>query len=151
MLKNEGFTLIEVMVSIAIIGLILTALLNINIAGFKFMAYNRDRVELQNQARLINTNFERQIRKANSINVNGDTNYNGDVTLNENITLYVQNNRLMINDSSGMVKSITDPVIDEYGFNWVDEDKGLVYFYFKLIKDNSSYEITNVFYPRGKN
>ena len=144
MLKNDGFTLVELLISIAIIGLIITALFNINIAGFKFLAFNRDRVELQQQARLISTNLERQIRKANSITVNGN------VTLNGNIIFYVQNNRLILDDN-GNVTNITDPIINDYEFSWVDEDKGVVYFYFELKQDKSSYEITNVFYPRAKN
>ena len=144
MLKNDGFTLVELLISIAIIGLIITALFNINIAGFKFLAFNRDRVELQQQARLISTNLERQIRKANSITVNGN------VTLNGNIIFYVQNNRLILDDN-GNVTNITDPVVNDHEFSWVDEDKGVVYFYFELEQDKSSYEITNVFYPRAKN
>ena len=145
MIKNEGFTLIEIMVSIAIVGLILSALFNINVAGFRFLDYNRDRVGLQNQARLISTNFERQIRKASSITINTDMTLNGDTTF------FVQNNTLKVNDSAGNVSTITDPVVNEYDFRWVDEDKGSVYFYFKLVKDKSTYEITNVFYPRAKN
>lgn len=150
--KNKGFTLIEILIALVIIGLILTALFNINLAGFKFLAYNQDRVELQNQARIINNNFERQIRKASDIEINS----NNEIVLSGgNIKIYVKDDvakpwQLKL-ENSGNVRNITDNVISDYHFEMEDTEKGLLYFDFQLMMDISTYEIHNRFYPRAKN
>lgn len=150
--KNKGFTLIEILIALVIIGLVLTALFNINLAGFKFLAYNQDRVELQNQARIINNNFERQIRKASDIEINS----NNEIVLSGgNIKIYVKDDvakpwQLKL-ENSGNVRNITDNVISDYHFEMEDTEKGLLYFDFQLMMDNSTYEIHNRFYPRAKN
>ena len=145
MKKINGFTLIEVLVSIAVLGLVITALFNINIAGFRFMAYNQDRVDLQDQARIINNNLERQIRKASNIDVNSNK-----IILSDGaVEFYVEGSILKV-DNNGVVRNITDNVVDGYTFSLEDADEGRVYFYFKLVKDKSTYEIHNRFYPRAK-
>ena len=166
--NRNGFTLIEVLVSIVIIGLIITAVFNINIAGWKFLNYNQDRVDLKSQARLASTNLERKIRSSievessnNSISddgknelvlSNGDTDNDG----NTNYTVfYVESNRLKMGNINGAVnysnlfnkRNIIDEVIQDYEFTVSDN---LVYFYFDLEKDNVSYQISNKFYPRAK-
>jgi len=151
MTKKEGFTIIEILISIVILGLIVTVLFNINIAGFKFLSYNQDVVELQNQARIINNSLERQIRKANKIEINS----NNEIVLSDgDVKIYVDETvdpmRLQLENSSG-IKNITDKIIEEYTFTMEDADSGLIYFYFKLKKDKSTYEIQNKFYPRAKN
>ena len=151
MTKKEGFTIIEILISIVILGLIITVLFNINIAGFKFLSYNQDVVELQNQARIINNSMERQIRKANKIEINT----NNEIVLSDgDVKIYVDETvdpmRLKLENSSG-IKNITDKIIEEYTFTMEDADSGLIYFYFKLKKDKSTYEIQNKFYPRAKN
>src|SRR6056297_323295 len=117
--NNKGFTLIEVLVSILIIGIVIMALYNMNIAGFNFLAYNQDRVELQDQARLISTNLERQIRKSSGIdNSSSDQNNiyfeNGDRFLVENKVLK------FYDDSSGTTRNITTDVISSYSFSYPD-------------------------------
>jgi len=154
MKKNNGFTLIEVLVSIAVLGLIITALFNINIAGFKFMNYNQDRVELQRQSRVIMLNLEKQIRSGSDITINLD----GDIVLSGDsgdiVKFFVDDsvspNQLKM-DNSGSIRNISDKIIDTHTFNIEDADQGRIYLYFRLVKDNSSYEIHNRFFPRAKN
>src|SRR6056297_1922614 len=75
LIKGErGFTLIELLVVVVILGLVITAVLNINLGGFEFLLLNRDRIKLQDEARLITTNLEREIRsskEAEEISVDG--------------------------------------------------------------------------------
>jgi len=145
--NNRGFTLIEVLVSIAIIGLVITALFNMNIAGFNFLAYNQDRVELQDQARLITTNLETQIRKSSGIDHTMSDQNN--LYLKNGDRFYVQNNILKFSDSSsGTTRNITTAVISSHSFSYDGES---VIFSFNLNLDNSSYQINNRFYPRAIN
>lgn len=151
MKNNQGFTLIEVLASIAILGIIITTLFNINIAGFRFMAYNQDRVELQDQARVINTNLERQIRKA----TNADISNNKILLSGGAVKIYVDESvtpmQLILEDPSG-IRTISDKVINSYTFTLIDDiDQDRIYFEFELIKDNSRYELQNTFFPRAKN
>ncbi|HMA60443.1 MAG TPA: prepilin-type N-terminal cleavage/methylation domain-containing protein, partial [Halanaerobiales bacterium] len=73
---KSGFTLIELLVVVVILGLVITAVLNINLGGFKFLLLNRDRIKLQDEARLISTNLERQIRKSSGIDNDKSDRYN---------------------------------------------------------------------------
>lgn len=167
--NKNGFTLIEVLVSMVIIGLIITAVFNINIAGWKFLNYNQDRVDLKSQARLVSTNLERKIRSSIEVEASnysisddgknelilsyGDTDNDGNI----NYTIfYVETNQLKMGNIDGTINSsnifnirnITEKVIYSYEFN-VSTDN-LVYFHFNLEKDNVSYQISNKFFPRAK-
>jgi len=172
-MKNKnGFTLIEVLASIVIIGLIISVLFNINIAGFQFVAYNQDRVELQNQARLITSNLEKQIRQSQATKVISVDSKDGlaldipDEISSNNIVFFLNNNQLKIgfttqdiaditsisSTSLSNIRNISDSVIVNDGsYNFFNENNDLVEFQFKLEKDNSSYEIINKIYPRAKN
>ena len=172
MKNRNGFTLIEVLASIVIIGLIISVLFNINIAGFQFVAYNQDRVELQNQARLITSNLEKQIRQSQAAKVISVDSSDGlaldipdEISLN-NIVFFLNNNQLKIgfttqdiaditsisSTSLSNIRNISDSVIVNDGsYNFFNENNDLVEFQFKLEKDNSSYEIINKIYPRAKN
>jgi len=172
MRDKNGFTLIEIILAIAIIGLIITALFNINMAGFNFLNYNQDRVELQNQARLITTNLEKYIRNG----VFAKEIYNKKalviITPNDsdnNIIFYVNDNKRLImgyiDETIDVIESyslttinsylynqrnITAPVIISNEFNKNINDR-LVSFTFELNKDKSNYIIKNKFYPRVLN
>lgn len=173
MKNNNGFTLIEIIISIAVIGLVITALFNINIAGWQFLNYNRDRVELQNQARLITTNLEKHIRNgllAEPIYENKALAViTADDSDNSNIVFFVNTNKQLvmgyIDKSLETIKgyslstieanlfnkrNITDSVITNYTFNKNSDDK-LISFKFELVKDKSRYDISNKFYPRVLN
>src|SRR6056297_2111785 len=108
LIKGErGFTLIELLVVVVILGLVITAVLNINLGGFKFLLLNRDRIKLQDEARLITTNLEREIRSskgAENISVDSDDQSLKLITKGESIVFYVDNNNFKI--------GFLDPTID---------------------------------------
>lgn len=149
---NKGFTLIEVIISIAVIGLIISALFNINIAGWEFFNYNQDRVTLISEARLINTNLERQIRNSKSITISSDTSGNDKLELSSNKSFYVNYDSngkgVLIYNNNGSTRNITTKIIDSHTF---EPNNNLVEYSFILSKDDASYEIYNEFYPRGNN
>ena len=164
--EKQGFTLIELLVVVVIIGLVITAVLNINLGGFKFLLLNRDRIKLQDEARLITTNLERKIRSstgAEEITVDGDDESLKLTTAGKSIVFYVDNNNFKmglldptIDTSTGIsntslvdVRNITNEVvIESHEFSVGTDD--LVYFDLTLSKDNTTYQISNKFYPRAK-
>ena len=167
LIKGErGFTLIELLVVVVILGLVITAVLNINLGGFKFLLLNRDRIKLQDEARLITTNLEREIRSskgAENISVDSDDQSLKLITKGESIVFYVDNNNFKIgfldptiDTSTGIsstslddVRNITNGVvIESHEFSVEGDD--LVYFNLNLSKDNTTYQISNKFYPRAK-
>lgn len=173
MKNNNGFTLIEIIISIAVIGLVITALFNINIAGWQFLNYNQDRVELQNQARLITTNLEKNIRNAIVAEPIYENKALAVITADNldsnNIVFLVNINKQLImgyiDKSLETIKgyslstietnlynkrNITNSVINSYNFEKKSNDK-LISFNFELVKDKSRYKISNKFYPRVLN
>jgi len=178
---DNGFTLIEIMLSIVIIGLIVTALFNINIAGWRFLAYNQDRVKVQRQARLIDMNLEKNIRRATDVKlIDSDSDniyeeiilkyWDTDNDSNINYARYLVDSNVFKEfnadiDSSldwpsnadwNLNRNLTDNIIISYNFG--DNDGGnngsnvkSIYFKFSLNIDKSSYDISNRFHPRAIN
>jgi len=165
---KSGFTLIELLVVVVILGLVITAVLNINLGGFKFLLLNRDRIKLQDEARLITTNLEREIRSskgAENISVDGDPIIKSLklITQEDFIIFYVEDNNLKIGEldsttdtSTGISSTSLDNdrnitngvVIESHEFTVGTDD--LVNFDLTLSKDNTTYQISNKFYPRAK-
>jgi len=144
---ESGFTLIELLVVVVILGLVITSVLNINLGGFEFLLLNRDRIKLQDEARLISTNLERQIRKSSGIDNDKSDRYN--LYLENGDRFFVENQIFKFTDSvSGSTRNITSNVITTYSFIYPDDS---VVFEFNLNLDNSSYQINNRFYPRAIN
>lgn len=151
--KDFGFTLIEVLVTIAVLGVILTALFNINISSWKFFNYNQDRTELMNEARLITVNLERNIRNASEGTIiNDGENNNEELELDGSKEFSVDYStglgRLYFNNGSND-RAITTDVIESHDFEI--ESNGLIKFNFVLTRDNARYEISNQYYPRTQN
>ena len=168
--ENDGFTLVEVLLALAIFGLVLSALFNINVAGFRFLNFNQDRVDIMNDARLITTNLEREIRRSSGVQLldiagnssddliltNGDIDGDGNI---DHTVFYVDSNILKTGNIDGDVstnspvglRNITGPYIINDGYFNLTGSGDLVSFYFELEKDNSTYGISNNFYPRVQN
>jgi len=150
--SKSGFTLIEVLITIAVIGIILAALFNVNISSWKFFNFNQDRTELMNEARLITVNIERNIRNATEATIlNEGENNNEEIELNDGKIFWVDYSNglgklVLYNGSSD--RGITTNVIESHNFEKINN---LIKFKFTLIRDNARYVIYNQYYPRTEN
>ncbi len=61
---DEGLTLIEIMVVLAVIGIISTAIYNVQLTGFKTFKFNQDRINLNQEARIAMLKMSKKIKEA---------------------------------------------------------------------------------------
>ena len=69
---NNGFTLVELLVVIAVAGLLLTVVLSLLLSGFENFNLGTDRAESQNDVRLVENIVHNELRNARSIKVGDD-------------------------------------------------------------------------------
>jgi len=65
--QEQGLTLIEIMVVLAVIGIISTAIYNVQLTGFKAFKFNQKRLNLNQEARIAMLKMSKKIKKANKI------------------------------------------------------------------------------------
>lgn len=69
--QEKGFTLIEVLIAIAIVGIIFAAIANSNIMGFRVWNFNQEKIDIQQVSRIILDRIRPYIRAVTEI----DTSY----------------------------------------------------------------------------
>ncbi len=142
--KENGFTLIEVIISFAIITLILGVLININLAGFRFFDINQENIELSQALSIITANLDKKIRGYSFDNI---TTNNDILNLNDEYEYYLENKQIVEeNKISGNKRFITDKIVNEFV---VDTESGnLIYYKIILNNNDRDFEIENKIKPR---
>lgn len=67
--KNDGFTLIEIMVVIFVLGVIVTAALNVYSSGFNIFHYTKNRANIQGEIRFVVDFITENIKYAKSVEI----------------------------------------------------------------------------------
>lgn len=67
--KEDGFSLLEVILALTIIGIISVSIYNVNLAFWRFWNYNQDKVDIKQQGRVISNYLEKDIRRAIDVDV----------------------------------------------------------------------------------
>jgi type II secretory pathway pseudopilin PulG len=163
MRREEAFTLIEVIVVIAVLFIVLGALSNIIINGWKFWDFNQQSVDLSQATTLISANLDKNIRSASEFNVssselllytgNGGTskdNFFRYVLENDRLVLYKpQNNPTDAKLSSvgtwDLNRNITGQILTSGNFYFSNPVVG---YSITLENDRKSITIDNVIRPR---
>ncbi|ADQ14868.1 prepilin-type N-terminal cleavage/methylation domain-containing protein [Halanaerobium hydrogeniformans] len=157
--KDDGFTLLEVIISITIITLILGVLFNINLAGFRFFNINQRNVELSQLVSVITANLDSKIR-ARDINqielegkITGSSNpekfqrliieYDG----NKYKYYHDNNNNSLAIENNGGTRYLAEENIKNVTFS-IDSATALVRYTIVLENENKEFEISNKIFPR---
>lgn len=75
LVSRNGFTLIEIILTLAIMGIIMVSISNLFISGYNFYKQNEDKAEVQREIRFItnyideNTKFTENIEVVNSVDI----------------------------------------------------------------------------------
>ncbi|SJZ86174.1 PilW family protein [Selenihalanaerobacter shriftii] len=74
--QEEGFTLIEILIVLAILGVVSTAIYNINITSWRVFHFNQDQVDLQQNGRIAMLRIVDRVKGAMDVRVvnNGEEN-----------------------------------------------------------------------------
>ncbi len=171
--KNRGFTLIEVMMAILLVGIIMIPFFQFINFQFNFFNHLQDKIDFRQQIRVINIFLQKDLKKAVDVKLD-DINGNGQKELLINLgekegyssstdyyLMYnVQDKRLTIKKP---VSSFADsginypdwPAEEDWSFNrsltleivekykFTQSSKGLITYLFEIKNQNNSYIIEN--------
>ncbi|ADL13270.1 PilW family protein [Acetohalobium arabaticum] len=167
--RNQGFTLIEVLIVLAIIGVVSTAISNVLLTGVKVWNFNQQQVDLQQRGRGIMLRLSPEIRKASQaiIKDGSGTQTNNGVRLtlkddsgNEYLEYLVEDGVLKEKEADwSSHKPITQKIISNSDvFNYIDssddceiakEDKELIKIKLVLEVEDKTYNLINKVYLRN--
>ena len=117
----DGFTLLEIILAISIIGIIISVVFSANLTGFKVFNFNRNTINAQQTARVIFSRINPYIRSATIVDT---SNFTADEMVDDELTIYFPERDKDTEDSyHGMI----------YGL----KDNG-EFFYKKIYTDNST-------------
>lgn len=139
--KEDGFTLVEVLVTMMLMILVMFALYSVFDMSLRVFSFGNDKVEAVENARIGLSKMEREIRAAYPYNKAAGDNtrlstrnperitfgndvgtVNRQVDLGEEISYYVDNNKLM-RSKGGTASSVVEPVpTDGLKFEYFKED-----------------------------
>lgn len=140
--NNRGITLIELIISIAIMGVIVLAIMSLFGFGNKSFIYSNKRSDLQNQVQLVSNIITEEIRNATEISLNDTSPPFSDNTYNY-ITISGQKIILVNN---GISTEKTEAIITEYNpmftLTELSNRNNIVSFTIKGTIDGQDYEVT---------
>ena len=118
MKKNNGFTLVELLVVIAVAGLLLTVVLSLLLSGFESFGFGSDRAERQSDIRLVESIIHNELRNAMYVKISdlGSLDEDEDSTLTT-YTIEFKNNALY---QGG--RKVTGEIFDEVIFDVISKN-----------------------------
>lgn len=172
---DNGFTLIEVLIIIFLIGILIFPIYSANIAAWNFWELSRTKIDLQQQARIISMYLDENIRSAIKIELK-DEDMDGNMekilinlgqiegsTKNYYLQYSVVNNKLGFKESEGeysgwppaedwsSYKYITEDIIDNEDLFNNEENSHLITYKIVLSDGSNSFIINKKIHPRISN
>jgi len=157
--KNEdGITLVELMVAIAVVGIIIAALYLAYFTAVRVFGFNQERVEFHRDQRLISESIGKYIRSAKEIEISSDAlQITYGPSSNQKVKFYKNNNNNYFyidtdpEDSTVGERKISQLTIDNNNI-FSDKDDELVIINITLSNtEGETYDFEEKFNPRIEN
>lgn len=128
-MKNErGYTLIELLATLALMAILITIVMSVFINGLNASKRTATNQQLQQEANFITESIRREYLKL------------PEQTIDSKISLNVINNTLLMNGSK-----LSEGYTYEITPNTIDLNKETVFFYMKIVKNDESYIVETTF------
>jgi prepilin-type N-terminal cleavage/methylation domain-containing protein len=154
-IKDEGITLIEVIIVIAIVGMVSTAIYAAYFNSNRVWVFNKERIEVQQAKDIIQSWFANNIRQAKKITIVedylgiADKDYLKVEYAANIIEFYIDNTNqtFVVKYNGGSAKEISDLKFDSFE---IVEETGLIKIIAEIYnsKETEKYKFISAYYPR---
>lgn len=153
--KNNGYTLLEMIIVMAFLGIILTGVLSFLYFGSSTYFTGKEKVFLQSNLRMASEVIDRELRYASTITLLDNwadlPSSPGEVTPGNNYIYYNQDNKTIFLLDANQNRALTEPVITDVNF-YIENNRS---FHFKLKAEDkhanysleSSFNLLNAVHP----
>jgi prepilin-type N-terminal cleavage/methylation domain-containing protein len=152
---DAGITLIEIIIVIAIVGMVSTAIYAAYFDSTRVWFFNKERIEVQQAQDIIQSWFANNIRQAKKITIVEDylgvtdKDYLKVETTDNVIEFYIDNTKqtFVVKYNGGSAKKISDLKFDSFE---IVEETGLIKIIAEIYnsKETEKYKFISVYYPR---
>ena len=155
--NEEGITLVELMVAIAVVGIIIAALYLAYFTAVRVFGFNQERVEFHRDQRLISESIGKYIRSAKEIEISSDVlQIIYGPTSNKKVKFYKNNDNYFYIDTDPDDSTVGERKISQLTINnddiFSDKDDKLVIINITLSNNNGEiYDFEEKFNPRIEN
>lgn len=123
--REKGFTLIEVLLALAIIGVISAIFFSIFLSGNRFLHEGEARIRLQRELSFVGTVFSRELKNMNYLLLTDETSEENDDLFQGYIKLLEEENKVAIRFSDGRERNYGEK-ITEINFQIEPTEEGQV-------------------------
>lgn len=152
---NQGFTLIEIIIVTALVGIITSSIYAAYFDSTRVWFFNKERIEVQQTQDLVQSWFANNLRKAKKITLDKDylgisnKDYIKIETKDNILEFYIDssNNLFTVRTNAGLARNISDLKFDSFIIN---KENGLIKLTADVFnqKETKKYKFNSVYYPR---
>ncbi len=124
---ENGFTLIEIITVVAILGIVVAAASNLFVSGYNLYIENKEKMEVQRELRFLTNYIDESIKYSENISLTGTTPTVG----SGEAAIGIKNSHVVIINSSGEERNLSSIAIDRLVFSGSNNTLNLI-----LEKDN---------------
>jgi len=142
--KNRGFTLVELLVVIAVAGLLLAVVLSLLLSGFESFGLGSDRADRQSDIRLVESIIHNELRNAMCVKIDtlGDLSCSGTASKIEWIDKAIYQGGRKI--TGEFFEEVRFEIINENIFELTLEFENRDPYKIKMLLNNFSFDSTNI-------
>ncbi|SHM24157.1 prepilin-type N-terminal cleavage/methylation domain-containing protein [Halanaerobium congolense] len=155
LIEDKGITLIEIIIVIAIVGIVSTAIYAAYFDSTRVWFFNKERIEVQQAQDIIQSWFANNIRQAKKITIAEDylgvtdNDYLKIETTDNIIEFYIEsvNQTFVVKYNGGTAREISNLKIDSFK---ISEENGSIKIITEIynLKETQKYKFISIYYPR---